>query len=99
MPKWRMLGLPKVNTPCLFLFVLLVPKLCLVCCFFLSPVLTVGLGLGAFLTELGLSKLQGVFENEDIDMGVLKTLSEEDLTTLGLSMGHRRTIISALQLL
>jgi hypothetical protein len=31
-----------------------------------------------------------VFEKEDIDMGALKTLSEEDLKELGLSMGHRK---------
>jgi len=48
-----------------------------------------------WLQSLGLEKYCEVFASHDIDLTVAPDLTEQDLETLGLSLGHRRKFISA----
>ncbi len=53
-------------------------------------------GLTVWLDELGLGQYAGLFADNDIDREVLPTLSEDDLSGLGLSLGHRRKLLKAI---
>ena len=55
------------------------------------------LGIGDWLTALGLSEHAERFIAADIDLDVLPELSDRDLETLGLSLGHRRKILRAIR--
>ena len=52
--------------------------------------------LGRFLAQLGLQRYEAAFRDNDVDMDVLRVLSEADLKELGLSLGHRRKLLAAL---
>lgn len=52
-------------------------------------------GLRELLEELGLTQYQDVFAAEDVDLDVLRQLTDDDLKKLGLSLGHRRKLIAA----
>ncbi len=48
----------------------------------------------SFLKRLNLSKLTGIFENEEVlSMGILFKLNDEDLTKLGIKLVHRKIIL------
>ena len=49
-----------------------------------------------WLETLGLGQYAEVFAANDIDMEVLPELTEEDLKTLGVSMGHRKKLMKAI---
>ncbi len=55
--------------------------------------------LAQWLEELGLGRYAQAFAENDIDLEILPRLSEEDLEKLGLSMGHRRKLQSAIEAL
>ena len=55
-----------------------------------------GNNINQWLLELGLSRYQGVFAENDIDFRSLSYLTEEDLRELGVSLGHRRILIGAI---
>ena len=48
-----------------------------------------------WLKSIGLEKYSEVFAKHDVDLDVVPDLSEQDLATLGLSLGDRRRFISA----
>jgi class 3 adenylate cyclase len=48
-----------------------------------------------WLEGLGLGKYVTVFAENDIDLRALRHLTEEDLKSLGLSLGHRRILLAA----
>jgi class 3 adenylate cyclase/predicted ATPase len=48
-----------------------------------------------WLTRLGLSALAPKLRANDVDLEVLPALTEADLQTLGLSLGHRRKLLKA----
>lgn len=48
-----------------------------------------------WLAELGLGKYFSVFVEHDIDLEVLPNLTDSDLESLGLSLGHRRKLLAA----
>jgi len=50
-----------------------------------------------WLERIGLGHYAAVFLSENIDLGVLPTLTDRDLKELGLSLGHRRTLLGAIQ--
>lgn len=52
--------------------------------------------LADFLEALGLSKLLGRLQAEDIDMSVLPNLDREDLRELGLTIGQRKKLAAGL---
>jgi len=50
----------------------------------------------AWLTELGLERYASVFVDNDLDVALIATLSDEDLVSIGVtSLGHRRRILGA----
>jgi class 3 adenylate cyclase len=49
----------------------------------------------SFLQSLGLEKYDELFASHDIDLAVAPELTEQDLTQLGLSLGHRRKFMVA----
>jgi hypothetical protein len=49
----------------------------------------------AWLDRLGLGKYAPVFADNDVDLDILRRLSEEDLRELGLPLGARRRILHA----
>lgn len=52
----------------------------------------------AFLAQLGLSKYLSLFVKEEIDFETLRTMSDQDLKTVGLTLfGPRRKILAALE--
>lgn len=54
--------------------------------------------LNEWLADLGLQQYAEIFESEDIiDLCSLRELSESDLKELGVSMGHRKKILHALE--
>jgi class 3 adenylate cyclase/tetratricopeptide (TPR) repeat protein len=53
--------------------------------------------LETWLTPLGLAQLAPAFRANDIDLDILPALSEADLEKLGLSLGHRRKLLRALE--
>ena len=48
-----------------------------------------------WLVGLGLGKYVTVFAENDIDFRALRHLTDEDLKSLGLSLGHRRILLAA----
>ncbi len=52
-----------------------------------------------WLEGLGLGKLAGVFDSNDIDFSALPQISEQDLKDLGLTVGARRKVMAAIALL
>ena len=52
--------------------------------------------LAEWLRSLGLESYAEVFERNDVDLGVLPSLSDADLQQLGLSLGHRRKLLRAI---
>ncbi|MFQ5566831.1 MAG: adenylate/guanylate cyclase domain-containing protein, partial [Paracoccaceae bacterium] len=53
--------------------------------------------LEAWLERLGLGQHAGVLAENDVSLDVLPHLSDDDLKELGLSLGHRRKLLAALQ--
>eukprot|EP00732_Lithocolla_globosa_P000144 Lithocolla_globosa_v1_NODE_29_length_9070_cov_27.690371.p2 type:complete len:630 gc:universal NODE_29_length_9070_cov_27.690371:3318-1429(-) len=49
-----------------------------------------------FLSDLNLISLLPTFEKEDIDFEVLVEMTEADLTSVGISFGHRKKLLKAL---
>ena len=52
--------------------------------------------LADFLTRLGLDKYGPIMMREEIDMAVLRCMTDADMTALGLTMGARVKIRTAL---
>jgi len=52
--------------------------------------------IGEWLSALGLSQYESVFREHDVDYDILIELTEADLKELGLSLGHRRRILRAI---
>ncbi|HTS53678.1 MAG TPA: adenylate/guanylate cyclase domain-containing protein [Burkholderiales bacterium] len=50
-----------------------------------------------WLDALGLARYAAAFEADDVELDVLPALTEEDLLRLGVSLGHRKRILRALQ--
>jgi class 3 adenylate cyclase len=56
--------------------------------------------IAAWLRDLGLERYEQAFRDNDIDARVLPRLTADDLKDIGItSVGHRRTILSAIQAL
>ncbi|MBD0273851.1 MAG: hypothetical protein ICV73_18225, partial [Acetobacteraceae bacterium] len=51
--------------------------------------------LGRLLARLGLQQHEAALRGNDVDLDVLRTLSETDLRDLGLSLGHRHKLLAA----
>jgi class 3 adenylate cyclase/tetratricopeptide (TPR) repeat protein len=49
-----------------------------------------------WLDGLGLAPLNGVFAENDIDLAVVRELTDADLRELGLSLGHRKKLMKAI---
>jgi SAM domain (Sterile alpha motif) len=49
-----------------------------------------------WLNKLDLGHYAGCFAENDIDVSVLRHLTDEDLKDLGVSLGHRRKILAAI---
>jgi class 3 adenylate cyclase/tetratricopeptide (TPR) repeat protein len=49
-----------------------------------------------WLTEIGLERYAGAFAENDIDVTVLRHLTDADLANIGLSLGHRRKLLAAI---
>jgi class 3 adenylate cyclase len=55
---------------------------------------------GAWLRELGLGQYERAFRDNDIDAGLLPTLTADDLRELGVaSLGHRKRLLAAISTL
>ena len=52
-----------------------------------------------WLTGLGLGQHSGLLAENDIDLEVLRELTEADLKDLGLSLGHRKKLLKAIRAL
>ena len=50
-----------------------------------------------WLEEIGLAQYADLFVKNDIDWEVLPELTEQDLEKLGVSLGHRKKLIKAIQ--
>jgi class 3 adenylate cyclase/tetratricopeptide (TPR) repeat protein len=55
------------------------------------------LSIRQWLESLGLAQYAAAFEEEDVGSDILSALTEEDLQRLGVSLGHRKRILRALQ--
>ena len=53
--------------------------------------------LANWLAMIGLAQYLDVFVENDVDLNNVVELSEDDLTELGLTLGHRRTLQKALK--
>ncbi len=49
-----------------------------------------------WLKKLGLSEYAQRFMDNDIDIAVLRHLTDQDLKELGVSLGHRRKMLAAI---
>ncbi|KAL8167871.1 hypothetical protein V2J09_009370 [Rumex salicifolius] len=49
-----------------------------------------------FLRSLGLEKYQIQFQAEEVDMAALEHITDEDLKAMGIPMGPRKKILSAM---
>jgi class 3 adenylate cyclase/tetratricopeptide (TPR) repeat protein len=49
-----------------------------------------------WLQELGLERYAPVFLSNDVDLNALRLLSDADLVSLGISLGHRRVLLKAI---
>jgi hypothetical protein len=52
--------------------------------------------IGAWLDRHGLGQHAALFAAQDIDLAVLPALTDRDLKELGLSLGHRRRLLTAI---
>lgn len=52
--------------------------------------------LGDWLAQLGLAKYEAVLTDRQIDLAALRLLSDQDLAALGIALGPRRKMLSAL---
>jgi hypothetical protein len=52
--------------------------------------------IGEWLAEVGLPQYTRVFAGNDIDLVVLRDLTEQDFEKLGVSMGHRKKLLKAI---
>ncbi|WP_082688703.1 SAM domain-containing protein [Ruegeria marisrubri] len=50
----------------------------------------------SWLQNLGLQQYSDVFRENDVDLRVLPHLTEDDLKELGVSLGHRRILLAAI---
>src|SRR3984893_9516391 len=50
-----------------------------------------------WLEKLGLSEYAQCFAENDIDVGVLNELTDQDFDRLGVSLGHRRRMLRAIR--
>jgi hypothetical protein len=58
-----------------------------------------GLNMDALLTwlrELGLERYGAVLADNDVDLNALRLLTDADLVSLGVSLGHRRVLLKAI---
>jgi class 3 adenylate cyclase/predicted ATPase len=53
--------------------------------------------IAAWLQGLGLARYEETFRNSDIDADVLADLTETDLEKLGISLGHRKKLLKAIE--
>jgi class 3 adenylate cyclase len=53
-------------------------------------------GLSTWLQELGLDRYASVFAENDVDVNAMRLLTEADLVSLGISLGHRRVLLNAI---
>jgi class 3 adenylate cyclase/tetratricopeptide (TPR) repeat protein len=53
--------------------------------------------IAGWLKELGMSEYSDRFAEDDIDFDVLEELTDQDFDRLGVSIGHRRRMLSAIQ--
>jgi class 3 adenylate cyclase len=49
-----------------------------------------------WLKKLGMSKYEQRFTENDVDISVLRHLTDQDLKELGVSLGHRRKMLAAI---
>src|SRR5271167_2115963 len=49
-----------------------------------------------WLEKLGMSEYAGRFAENDIDIAVLRDLTDQDLKEIGISLGHRRKLLRAI---
>ncbi len=49
-----------------------------------------------WLTKIGLERYTAAFVDNDIDVSVLRHLTNADLEKIGVSLGHRRKILAAI---
>jgi hypothetical protein len=52
--------------------------------------------IGDWLEKLGMSEYAQCFAESDIDIAVLRHLTDQDLKELGVSLGHRRKMLAAI---
>ena len=53
-------------------------------------------GITEWLAEIGLERYAPTFEENDIEVSVLRHLTDADLEKIGISLGHRRKILAAI---
>jgi class 3 adenylate cyclase/tetratricopeptide (TPR) repeat protein len=53
--------------------------------------------LSEWLRKIGLERYAPVFAESDVDLNALLLLTDADLVSLGLSLGHRRTLLKAIE--
>jgi SAM domain (Sterile alpha motif) len=49
-----------------------------------------------WLAKIGLERYAAAFSDNDIDVSVLRHLTDADLEKIGVSLGHRRKILAAI---
>jgi SAM domain (Sterile alpha motif) len=49
-----------------------------------------------WLAKIGLERYAPVFADNDIDISVLRYLTDADLEKIGVSLGHRRKLLAAI---
>jgi hypothetical protein len=49
-----------------------------------------------WLAKISLERYAGAFADNDIDVTVLRHLTDADLETIGVSLGHRRKLLAAI---
>jgi hypothetical protein len=54
-------------------------------------------GVRRWLGEIGLGQYADLFDANDVDMEALQELTDQDLTALGVSLGHRRKLLKAIR--
>jgi hypothetical protein len=52
--------------------------------------------IGEWLASLGMAEYTERFAENDIDISVLRHLTDQDLKELGVSLGHRRKLLHAI---
>ena len=53
--------------------------------------------IGGWLRSIGLGEHEDLFVKNDIDIEIVRELTESDLVTLGLSLGHRKRLLRAVR--